>query len=107
MLGELVVAGLARIPAAWVLTALVMTVFGWAPQLTGLVWGLYAACVMLVELGALWNLPQWIMDVSPFTHSPTLPGTMHDPISLIVLTMVAGVLTLIGCLGWRRRDLTS
>jgi len=107
MFDDLVLAGLARIPAAWVLTALVLTVFGWAPQLTSLVWGVYAAFIVLVQLGALWNLPQWMVDLSPFAHSPTLPVTRDELLPVIVLTMVAAVLTLVGYLGWRRRALTS
>ena len=73
--GELALAGLAQAPAAWVLTALVMAVFGWAPRFTGVVWGAFAAFVVLVELGALWDLPQWLLDLSPFVHSPKLPVT--------------------------------
>ena len=106
MIGDLVLASLARIPAAWILTALVMAVFGWAPQLTGLVWGLYAASVVLVELGALWNLPSWMMDLSPFTHSPKLPGATGVIVPLITLTTCAGLLAAIGYVGWSRRDLT-
>ena len=105
MLGELVLASLARIPAAWVLTTLVMALFGWAPRLTGLVWGLYVAFVVLVELGALWDLPAWLVDLSPFVHSPKLPGSTAVLVPLVTLTLVAALLTGIGYIGWRRRDL--
>jgi ABC-2 type transport system permease protein len=107
MLGELVLAGLARVPAAWVLTALVLAVFGWAPRLTGAVWGVFAGSMVLVELGALWNLPTWLMDLSPFVHSPKLPGSGAVLQPLVVLTLVAALLAAIGYLGWRRRDLAG
>lgn len=106
-IGELVLAGLARAPAAWVLAALVMALFGWAPRLTGLVWGLFAAFVVLVELGALWDLPQWLLDLSPFVHSPKLPGDAAVLAPTATLTLVAGALTALGYLGWRRRDLAA
>ncbi|HKY14411.1 MAG TPA: hypothetical protein VJM33_05765 [Microthrixaceae bacterium] len=106
-MGELVLASLARVPAAWVLTALVMAVFGWAPRLTGLVWGVFAALVVLVELGALWELPQWLVDVSPFVHSPKLPGVADVLVPLTALTVVAVLLAAIGYVGLRRRDLPA
>ena len=105
--GELTLAGLAQAPAAWVLAALVMAVFGWAPRLTGVVWGLFAAFVVLVELGALWDLPQWLLDLSPFVHSPKLPGDAAVLVPVTTLTLVAAALTAIGYLGWRRRDLSA
>lgn len=107
MVGELVLAGLARVPAAWVLTALVMSVFGWAPRFTSLVWGVYVAFVALVEMGALWNLPAWLLDLSPFVHSPKLPGTTDVLVPLTALTLVAFVLAALGYVGWRRRDLAA
>ncbi len=107
MMGELVVAGLARIPAAWVLTALVMAVFGWAPRYTTLVWVPYVAFVVLVELGALWDLPSWLVDLSPFVHSPRLPGTADALLPLAVLTAIAAGLAAVGYVGLRRRDLAG
>ena len=106
-LGDLVLAGLAQVPAAWVLAALAMAVFGWVPRLTGLVWGLFAAFVLLVELGALWGLPHWLMDLSPFVHSPKLPGATGVLVPLTVLTAIAALLAAIGYVGWRRRDLAA
>jgi ABC-2 type transport system permease protein len=105
MLWELMVAGLARVPAAWVLTALVMAVFGWFPRLTNLVWGIYVAFFVLFELGALWGLPQWLTDLSPFVHSPKLPGGDSTLVPLVALATVAALLTAVGYAGWRRRDL--
>ena len=97
--GELALAGLAQAPAAWVLTALVMAVFGWAPRFTGLVWGVFAASVMLVELGALWDLPQWLLDLSPFVHSPKLPGDAAVLTPTLALTLIATALAAFGYLG--------
>jgi len=58
-------AGLAQIPAAWVITSVVLTVFGWVPRLTAAVCGLLAVFIALGEFGVLWNAPQWLMDLSP------------------------------------------
>src|SRR5450756_1943971 len=68
------VAALARIPAAWVMVGLVVALWGVWPHATGLGWGAYAAFIVVGEFGQLWGVPQWVMDLSPFTHSPVLPG---------------------------------
>ena len=101
------VASLAQVPAAWVITSAVLAVFGWAPRLTAAVWGLLAAFVALGEFGVLWNAPQWLMDLSPFQHTPLLPVGSDAIVPLVALTAAAGVLAAAGYLGWRRRDLTA
>ena len=103
---QILVAALARVPAAWVLAALVLAVYGWAPRLTGAVWGVFVALVAIGEFGTLWNAPQWLMDLSPFVHSPRLPVTSDGVGSLLALTAVAAALTTVGYVGWRRRDLS-
>jgi ABC-2 type transport system permease protein len=105
--GRATVASLAQVPAAWVISSTVLTVFGWAPRLTGWLWGLLALLVALGEFGALWNAPQWLMSLSPFQHSPLLPVGSGGVVSLVALTLTAAALAALGYLGWRRRDLTA
>ena len=105
--GRVTLAALAQIPAAWVITSAVLAVFGWAPRLTGAVWGLLLACVALGEFGVLWNAPEWLMDLSPFRHSPLLPLDSSDAGPLLALTIVAAALAAVGYSGWRRRDLAA
>ena len=50
-----------------------------------------------------WN--QWILDVSPFTHVPHLPGGQAVATPFVVLIAVAVVLTTGGLAGLRRRDI--
>jgi ABC-2 type transport system permease protein len=106
-IGRVTLASLAQIPAAWVITSTVLTVFGWVPRLTGALWGLLAVFVALGEFGVLWNAPQWLMDLSPFQHSPLLPVDSGGVVSLVALTVAAAALAALGFLGWSRRDLTA
>ncbi|MET3922903.1 hypothetical protein [Arthrobacter sp. UYEF20] len=106
-LGRSTAAALAQIPAAWVMTSAPLTVFGWAPRFAGAVWGLLFAFVALGEFGVLWNAPQWLMDLSPFRHSPLLPVGSGSMGELAGLTAAAAVLAALGYLGWRRRDLAA
>jgi len=85
----------------------VLAVFGWAPRLTAAAWGLLTVFIALGEFGVLWNAPQWLMDLSPFQHTPLLPVGSDGVVALVALTATAGALAILGYLGWRRRDLTA
>jgi len=105
--GRVTLAALAQAPAAWVITSVVLALFGWLPRLTAGAWGLFLAFIALGEFGVLWNAPQWLMDVSPFQHSPRLPVGSSGVTALVALTATAAILAGLGYLGWRRRDLTA
>jgi ABC-2 type transport system permease protein len=102
-------ASLAHLPAVLVFIALVLAVFGLAPRLMGVVWALYAAAIVLGEFGPLWQVPQWLMNLSPFVHSPTLPAPFAVSVwvPLIALTVSGVALAGVGLAGWRRRDLAA
>ncbi len=102
---RLMAAAAAQIPAVWVLAGLTILIFGWAPLAGPAVWALYVGFIVLGEFGQLWQLPTWVLDLSPFAHSPTLPGGDASPGSLVLLLAVAAALAIVGFTGWRRRDL--
>ncbi len=45
------------------------------------------------------------MKISPFANVPSLPVAAFDAVPLLWLLLVATVLTLLGVLGLRRRDM--
>lgn len=98
-------AALGQVPAAWVLVGAVVALVGWAPRWVAAAWGLLVAFIVLGEFGELWGLPSWVLGVSPFAHSPTLPGGSVPWASLAWLVAVAAALVAVGLVGWRRRDL--
>jgi ABC-2 type transport system permease protein len=102
--GRLLVAGLVQLPAVWVLTGITVLVFGFAPGLIMAGWGALVLFLLLGQLGPLFELPQWAMDISPFTHTPKLPGAELSATPLVWLTLVAAALIAAGLAGFRRRD---
>ena len=96
---------MAYLPAIWIMTALVVLFFGFAPRRTFVAWIALVGFVLISELGALLDLPAWVMNLSPFAHSPQLPGSEVDVIALTCLLLVAAALIVAGLVGWRRRDL--
>lgn len=55
----------------------------------------------------LCGLPGWVLDLSPFAHSPTLPGGTVEAGQLVLLLGAAAVLGVLGLVGWRGRDLEA
>jgi ABC-2 type transport system permease protein len=96
---------LVQLPAVWAIAAVAVVLFGFAPRIVPASWGVLGGCLLLGQLGPVLKLPQWVMDVSPFTHVPKIPGSPLPTTPLVVLTLVAGLLGLLGLLGFRRRDI--
>lgn len=102
--GDMVVASLAQLPAVWVITGLAVTLFGLAPKFTTAAWAIAGLALLLSLFGPVLNLPQAIVDASPFSHVPKLPAAEFTATPLVWLTGVAVVALVAGLMGWRRRD---
>jgi ABC-2 type transport system permease protein len=98
-------ASLAALPAVWLTVAIVLAVFGLLPRWVGLGWVLLVAFLLLGQLGAVLQLSQWALDLSPFTHIPHLPGGAMTWTPVVWLTAGAAALTAAGLWGFRRRDI--
>ncbi len=105
-IGRIVVASLAQLPAAWVLVGIVVAAYGLGPRLVGVGWIALIGFVALGELGPLMDLSQGILDLSPFSHVPRLPGTAFTATPLLALTGTALALGGAGLIAFRQRDIT-
>ena len=63
--------------------------------------------LFVTMLGAPLGLSQLVLDLSPFTHVPSLPAAALTAAALVWLLAVAGLLAAAGVAGFRRRDLVS
>jgi ABC-2 type transport system permease protein len=106
-LPELLGAALATVPAVWVLTALAVALFGLMPRVVNVAWGALGACFLVSYLGPLLSLPDWVMDLSPYSHIPLLPAEDFSAGPLIALTAIAAALTAVGVSAFRRRDVPA
>jgi ABC-2 type transport system permease protein len=104
--GRLFAAGLAQVPPVLVLGGLAAAVFGLAPRLSsGVSWTVLGVVVALMLLGATAGLSHWVLDVSPFTQVPRLPGGTVSALPIVVLCGLALALAGAGLAGLRRRDI--
>jgi ABC-2 type transport system permease protein len=103
--GRLIGAALIQWPAAALLAGVVAVLFGRWPRATTGAWALLAAFAALGQFGPLLRLAQPVMDVSPFTHVPKMPGGALALTPVISLALIAAALVAAGLFTFRRRDI--
>ncbi|WP_326829305.1 ABC transporter permease [Streptosporangium sp. NBC_01810] len=97
-------AALAQLPAVWIFSGLALALFGLLPRLVAAAWAVLALFLLFGQVGALLELPQVLLDLSPFSHLPTLPGGEVSATPLAAMTAIAAALAIAGLYGFRRRD---
>ncbi|WIX87110.1 ABC transporter permease [Amycolatopsis sp. DG1A-15b] len=95
---------LVQLPAAWVVVALTVAIFGLRPGFSAAAWAVGALALLLSLFGPVLDLPQAVLDVSPFQHPPKIPGQAFTATPLLWLLAVAVVASVAGLAGWKRRD---
>jgi ABC-2 type transport system permease protein len=102
---RLSVPALGLAPAVLVLSGFARLLYGLVPRATVVAWlGLLVAWVVLL-FGDLFEMPQWLQDLSPFEHLALMPLQPFRLAPFVVLTLVAAALSAGGQLGLRRRDI--
>lgn len=116
----------ATLPAALLLGALTLAAQALVPRAGRIVgWGLLLGAVCVTTLGQALRAPQWLLDLSPLTHLPSLPtaragraggaaeawtailGPSHAWIGPGVCLVLAGLLLALAATALRRRDLVG
>ena len=101
-LPRLLGAATAQLPAAIVLPAVAVMLFGLLPwESTALAWTAVALVAVIAVFGRPLQWPTWMMDISPFTQVPKLPGGTVSAEPLFWLCAAALTISI----GLRRRDL--
>jgi polyether ionophore transport system permease protein len=105
VLGADLLAAIVRLPAVWVLVGVTVALYGMARRAAPFAWAVLVATFLASEIGPLLNLPQWVRDLSPFTHVPALPGGEVTAGPLVGLLAAAAAFIAVGLWALRRRDL--
>lgn len=101
---RLMAASLLYLPAIWLLAAIAVALFGLAPRAAQVAWAGLAGAFVLAMFGALLDLPQWVMDLSPFQHVPQAPAKSVTALPIVVLSALVVAVTGAGFAGFARRD---
>lgn len=94
-----------QLPAVWLLAAVTVALFGLVPRFTPTAWTLLVAFIALYLLGSLSGSPQWVLDLTPFAHTPPVGGDGFTPAPLVWLLLIDITLITVGLTAFRRRDL--
>jgi ABC-2 type transport system permease protein len=103
-IGDMLAGMLVQLPAAWVVIALAVTLFGVAPKFSTAAWAIGGLALLISFFGPIVNVPQLVLDISPFQHPPKLPGQPFAATPLLWLSLVSAAALAAGLLSWRRRD---
>jgi ABC-2 type transport system permease protein len=96
---------LAVAPGVLLIGGVAVLLYGLAMRWAGLAWLLLVFCVVVLLFGELLRFPQWLRDLSPFTHFALVPAhPMAWGPFLIVLAVALGAAA-VGVLAFQRRDL--
>jgi ABC-2 type transport system permease protein len=99
-------AGLAQLPASLVIAGIAMAAFGLAPRASVAAgWTALGLAVALNLFGTALQLSHWVLDASPFTHAPRLPGGPVNAAALAWLSGTALALCALGLAALRHRDI--
>jgi ABC-2 type transport system permease protein len=104
---ELTAAGLVMVPAMWLLAGATLLLYGLVPRWSLAAWALVAWVFVAAMFGILLDLPQWMLNLSPFQHVPALPAASMAWSPVVALTAVAVALIVAGLAALDRRDLAS
>jgi ABC-2 type transport system permease protein len=100
------VAALNIVPVALLALGVGVGLFGLVPRLTApLAYGLVLAAYLLDFVGGLLDLPEVVLDLSPFRHLASVPVADMNVGAALVMIIVGLVGATIGVLAFRRRDL--
>jgi ABC-2 type transport system permease protein len=105
-LARMIGAAMGQLPSVLVLAAAAIALFGLLPRacVPG-AWTALGLVVLINLFGQVLQLSHWILDLSPFTHAPRLPGGTVSAAPLLWLCALALALSVAGLAGLRRRDI--
>ncbi len=99
-------AAMAQLPASLVIAGIAVALVGLLPgACVAGAWIVLGAVVVIDLFGALLQLSHWLLDISPFTHVPRLPGGTVSAAPLLWLCLAAFAFCAAGLAALRRRDI--
>lgn len=104
MVGTLIGAALAYLPALWVTAGVAVALYGFWPRAVMVAWIVPLWSFLVGYLGQILQFPDWLNDLSPFGHVPQLPTADLNVTPLVVLTGLAVALTAAGVVAFGKRE---
>lgn len=104
---DVILSAVVHIPAVLALGGFAVAVFGAFPRASIAVsWSAFGAALLIGQFGEVLKLPQAVMNLSPFTHTPNYPVESIAATPLLLIATAAVAFTAAGIALFRRRNLT-
>ena len=97
--------GMIYMPAILLMIALAACLTGVFVKAAGLVWLYLGYSFLTTYLGDLLQVSEWMKKITPYGQIPVLPTEDIKVVPIVVLTALVVLLTTIGYLGYRQRDI--
>ena len=99
-------AAMVQLPASLAVAGIAVVLLGLLPRASVAgAWTVVGVMVLIALFGQVLRLSQWVLDVSPFTHVPKLPGASLTAAPLLWLGLAVLALVAAGLAALRRRDI--
>jgi len=99
-------AAMAQLPASLVIAGVAVALVGLLPgACVAGAWTVLGVVVFIDLFGEALQLSHWLLDISPFTHAPRLPGGTVSAAPLLWLCLAALAFSAVGLAALRRRDI--
>ena len=102
--GKLLGAGVAQLPVVVFFIGLCVALLGLWPKGRPLAWVVFGLAAVIAWMGPGMDLPQGVIDASPFAAVGAVPAVEADVTAAVVLTVLGLALLVAGFVGFRRRD---
>jgi len=97
-------ASMSYLPAIWTMVGLTSALIGMFPKAAGAAFGYLGYCFFAQFTVMMFGLPEWLEVLSPFAYIPKIPVESMKWGGLVVLTVIAAVLSVLGFIWYRKRD---
>ncbi|UMZ74379.1 ABC transporter permease [Natranaerofaba carboxydovora] len=98
-------AAMVYLPSMWMMIGIAVLLIGILPQGTSFIWLYLGYSFLVVYLGGLLDFPEWLANLSPYGIVPQLPIEEMNYLSLLIVTAISIVLTIVGFMGYNKRDI--
>lgn len=104
---ELLTLGLVYLPSIFIVIGLTIILIGYLPRKLNFIWGYFSFVFMEFYLNGILKIPSFISKLSVFDYIPSIPDEKVNFLWVILLTIIAGILFIIGLLQYKKRDIYS
>ncbi|SDJ83508.1 ABC transporter permease [Sediminibacillus albus] len=104
-LGTFYQAAIVYLPAIWLMIGFAVLLLGVIPKIAGLAWLYLGYSFVVVYMGGMLQLPNWLEKLTPFGYIPQFPVEEIGFANLSLLSLTAAILMAAGFAGFSKRDI--